>query len=120
MHRSHHFGDRGQALIDLGQPGRSERGHALANRALPQGLWRSILDQQSLDGVADPQYLEYADPPMEPAMRAEGAAGPPLKDDPMATEQVIEHELLPRRLVHPRTPGPDPAHPAPLPPAAPV
>ena len=38
MHRAHHFGDGGQALVDLGQARRAERGHPLGDGARPQRL----------------------------------------------------------------------------------
>src|SRR2546422_3452188 len=99
MHRAHHLRDRRQALIDLAQPGRPERGHALGDGALAQRLRGSIPDQEPLDGVAHPQDLEDADPPVETGVRAIGAAGSPLEDDAVAADLAIELALLWRRLV---------------------
>src|SRR5256885_8762387 len=99
MDRAHHLGDRGQALIDLAQPGRPERRHAFGDGALPQRLRRSIADQEPLDRVAHPQYFEHADPSVEPGVRAEGAAGAPLEEHAVAADLTIELALLGRWLV---------------------
>src|SRR5207248_8333816 len=99
MNRAHHLGDRGQALIDLAQPGRTERSHPLGDGALPQRLRGSIADQEPLDGVAHTQHLEHPDPPVEPGVRAEGAAGAPLEKHAVAADLAIELALLWRWLV---------------------
>src|SRR6266446_8436835 len=64
-----------------------------------QHLRGSIPDQEPLDGVAHPQDLEDADPPVETGVRAIGAAGSPLEDDAVAADLAIELALLWRRLV---------------------
>src|SRR6266550_7741722 len=67
--------------------------------ALPQRLRGSITDQEPLDGVAHPQHLEHPDPPIEPGMRAEGAAGAPLEEHPVAADLAVKLALLWWRLV---------------------
>src|SRR5438309_8328083 len=99
MDRAHHLGDRGQALIDLAQPGRTERGHTLGGGALPQRLRGSIADQEPLDGVAHAQNLEHPDPPVEAGVRAEGAASAALEEHAVAADLAIELALLWRWLV---------------------
>src|SRR2546430_17149143 len=94
MDRAHPLGDRGQALIDLAQPGRTERGHALGDGALPQRFRGRIADQEPLDGVAHAQHLKHPDPPVEAGVRAEGAAGAALEEHAVAADLAIKLALL--------------------------
>src|SRR5438309_11847077 len=105
MDRAHHLGDRGQALIDLAQPGRTERGHTLGGRALPKRLRWSIADQEPLDRVAHAQNLEHPDPPVEAGVRAEGAASAAPEEHAVAAELATELALLWRWLGGCAAPG---------------